>query len=97
VGSFDAALGRLARLLGNHDEALAHFDAAEALNTGLGARFFTARDAVARAIAHLARGEDGDRAAAEEHATRALELARANGDAAVEARASAFLDALPPV
>ena len=97
IGSFDAALGRLARLLGDHDAALAHFDAAEALNEGLDARFFAARDAVARAVTHLARNGDGDRAAAEAHATRALALARANGYAAVEARASAFLDALPPV
>jgi ATP/maltotriose-dependent transcriptional regulator MalT len=94
MGTTDGALARLAALLGRHDDAEAHFAAAEEMTTALDAKFFAAQDDLARAELHRARGDETDRAKAEWYATRALENARENDYASVERRASAFLDEL---
>lgn len=93
--AIDGSLGRLDTLLGRYDDAEARFTAAEVQNTALGAKFFAAKDDLARATMHVARNGDGDRARAEQFATRALERAREHGYANIEQRATELLEALP--
>ncbi|MFO7590303.1 MAG: hypothetical protein R6X23_05315, partial [Acidimicrobiia bacterium] len=91
----DAALGRLAAVLGNYDDAEAHFAVAEANGDALGARYWNAHGDVDRALMYLARGDTGDRALAEDYATKTLDCARERGYGDLERRAAALLDALP--
>ena len=92
---FDAALARLAAVLGDVDGAEAHFAAAEAQCDALGARYWNAHADVDRALMYLARDDTGDRALAEDYATKSLDCARERGYGDLERRAAAFLDALP--
>jgi DNA-binding CsgD family transcriptional regulator len=78
-GSMDRYLGTTAAVLGDWERAEAHFQAALALNTRLGARTWLAHTAYGYARMLLARGVGGDRSEAQAQLGVALGLARAIG------------------
>jgi class 3 adenylate cyclase/tetratricopeptide (TPR) repeat protein len=90
----DGTLARLATLLGDHEAAEAHFDAAEQMHASLGARFFDAEEDLARADLHR---RLGDSAKATELAERSLASSTEHGFAAAARRATAFLEDLADV
>ena len=73
------ALGRLTHLLGRHDEAAAHYEAALAQVQGLEFHVLVAPMQLELARVLLARGQAGDRARALELAGSALSLAQQAG------------------
>ena len=82
-------------MLGNYDDAEAHFAASDTQSTALGARYWAAHGDLDRALMYLARADTGDRELAEDYATTTLDCAREHGYGDLERRAKAFLDALP--
>jgi DNA-binding CsgD family transcriptional regulator len=86
-GSMDRYLGTTAAVLGDWERAEAHFQAALALNTRLGARTWLAHTAYGYARMLLARGVGGDRSEAQAQLGVALGLARAIGLPDLERRA----------
>ena len=93
-GVVDSALARLARLLGEYDEAEVLYAAAEAQIAELGAPHFAAEDDLSRARLHRDRDGDGDRALAVQFATQAHDLAIAHGFGEIAASSQQLLDAL---
>ena len=90
-GSVHRPLGQLASLLGRHDDALRHFDAARTVHRAYGADIWITHTDLDEAIARLRRGTEDDRLAALE----LLEAVRATSQrrewSALEARANAAL------
>jgi len=78
-------LGMAAATLGRDDEADEHLEFACRFHEENGLRLWSARSELGRAEALAARG---DRARAQEHAARALELSRAHGYGLIEALAA---------
>jgi DNA-binding CsgD family transcriptional regulator len=89
-GSMDRYLGTTASVLGDWERAEAHFQAALALNTRLGARTWLAHTAYAYAHMLLARGTGDDRSQARAQLGLALGLARSIGLPVLERRAAAL-------
>jgi DNA-binding CsgD family transcriptional regulator len=87
-GATDRYLGMLSSLLGDWDRAEAHFHAALALDTRLGARTWLAHTAYEYARMLLARGSRDDRVQAQVQLGLAMRLARSIGLAALARRAS---------
>ncbi len=92
VGPRALTLGRLAVLLGRHDDALAHFARARALVARLRSRPYIAQTDLATAEILARREPERARAVAESARTLASEV----GMRGVEARAQALLEALAP-
>jgi tetratricopeptide (TPR) repeat protein len=88
-GSVARSLGALAALLGRHEEAQRHFDAALEANERMGARPWLARTQHEYALMLQARDAPGDRAHAAELLGTALETARALGMTTLAARTEA--------
>jgi predicted ATPase len=85
-GSVSRSLGLLATLLGCHDEAEQHFEAAIAANDRMGARPWVARTQHEFAQMLLARDAPGDRERARELLAAALETSRTIGMVTLAAR-----------
>jgi hypothetical protein len=92
VGPRALTLGRLAVLLGRHDDALAHFARARALVARLRSRPYIAQIDLATAEVVATREPERARAVAESARTLASEV----GMRGVEARAQALLETLAP-
>ncbi len=78
------ALGQMATLLGDHDDAERYFDIADTLSEQLGAPFFIARAKLHRAEMQIKRDRNGDRDQARSNCEEAIEIARRHGFAGVE-------------
>ena len=89
----DHWLGRLATLLGRHDEAERHFGVAVELCERLRSPFYLARALLGSADLCVARAAPGDLERARTFAERARAVAREFGLAALEVRADAMLGA----
>jgi tetratricopeptide (TPR) repeat protein len=95
IGPMALYAGTLAAALGRWDDALAHFDHADRVTARLDARPVAAITHRERARMLIARGGDGDLAAAAEQCRGALVLARALGMVRLAEQASELLDGLP--
>jgi tetratricopeptide (TPR) repeat protein len=95
IGPMALYAGALAATLGRWDEALAHFDEADRVTARLDARPVAAFTHRERARMLIARGGDGDLAAAAEQCRGALALARALGMERLAEQARELLDGLP--
>jgi tetratricopeptide (TPR) repeat protein len=83
-GSVAHALGCLATVLQNYDEADQYFDIADTLNARLEAPFYVALTKFYRATMQLQRSHPGDRDRAQEHLAEALDIARQHGFVGIE-------------
>jgi predicted ATPase/DNA-binding SARP family transcriptional activator len=88
AGSLAHALGAVATVLGQYDDAEGHFRAAESVNEHVRAPFHQARTWFEWGHMLLLRGNDGDRERALELLERARDTAQQFGCAAVERRAN---------
>jgi tetratricopeptide (TPR) repeat protein len=93
-GAVSYHLGLLATTLGRHDEADAHFDAAHATHTRMGAPTLLARTRLEWARMLLTRRATGDAERARELLGQALTTARELGLSSVERRGAALLSHL---
>jgi len=96
-GCASRLLGMLAGVLGEWDEAERRFFEAREMHVRMGARPFLARTELAWAEMLLARGENGDDAAARERLAEAIVIADALGMVAVGERARALVAGGEPV
>ena len=91
LGAVDRAIAMLDALLGRHDDAVARYEDALALERHLASPPLVARTQVAYARCLAARDGPGDRERARELATAALEVARRLGMRVVAKQAEALL------
>ena len=84
-------MGRLAHLLGRHDEAEALFEAALAMNERLGAPYWIARTKLDYADLLTSRAQPDDNAKATDLVQQALAAAQQYGFGALQQRATAAL------
>ena len=83
-GSVADALGRLATVLGHHQEADQYFDLADELNTNFEAPFFTTLTKMNRAEMQLLRDAPADEHKAGQNIRTAVEIAQRHGFAGIE-------------
>jgi class 3 adenylate cyclase/tetratricopeptide (TPR) repeat protein len=88
---FHFGLGRLAALLGRHDDAEAHLARAHRIHEAMPAPYFLARTRVAWADLILTHGDPADHERAHKLATQARDEATARGFALVESDATRLL------
>ena len=95
LGPMALAAGALAATLGRWEEAFGHFATADRVAARMDARALAGLALRERARMLVARGEEGDAAAAAQVCGRALATAQALGMAGLEAQARALLAGLP--
>jgi hypothetical protein len=91
----DLALGRMCTCLGLYEDAAVHFDLAGKIADGFEGQWMRARVDLNRAQMFVARGANGDLAAASSLAQRAHTIATSQGYAAIQRDAELVFDELP--
>ena len=88
------ALGCLASMLGDHDDAERYFDVADALSDQFEAPFFSARVALHRAEMQLGRDGPGDRDEAQSNCDAAMKVALRHGFPGIQREVEAMAERL---
>ena len=94
-GAISRSMGRLAHLLGHHQDAESLFQAALSMNERLEALYWTARTKLDYADLLVDRAQADDVVKAREIVGQALAAAHEHGFGALERRANVLLESLP--